>query len=583
MKLKISIITITFLIASMFSGCTNIELTPEEMIKANMQVKAFFEQYPNAEIEITHFSESESSVLKNEIIKKCNKLNFVPKELYRFYIKDSNTGLDLVGYLDVKDKNIECIKKKSQENINNSNHNSAIKLKSNVNDNKVTLIWNIENPSNVKYFKVMRSEENSNHEFTHNNEFKKITLENNKKEFQIDFEEVEGNFLYRVSSVLKDEKIIHSNIVQVKIKPQEIKEKVEGEKDKNIEEKVEKKQEEQKEKFVEDFKFEEIEIGYDKDERRIELKWEVNNNNNIKYYKIVKSTTNENPKYPEDGYYRVVNPQKTNEYYAEIYEIEEKKTYYRITAVLEDDSKIHSPVKEITPEIQEAEIKYFELNLEGEHMNYDEKIQLKWEVSDNDDIKYFKVVRSTTNYDPKYPEDGYVKVVNPHDDKKYEIELTENDQKSFYRITTVFKDDTKHHSNVLTFTRDDQVASDISNFEIILNGNYDKNEKRINLEWSVNQNENIKYFKVIKSITGDDLKYPEAEIVDSIYSSDSLQYSSEIYEQYTGTIWYRVTTVFYDDQIHHSDVLEFTTEDETDIVNDENGTSIDTDDNSTVN
>jgi hypothetical protein len=89
-------------------GCT---FDPENFLRNNDQVKDFLNEYPNAEILIIHLSEEQSTNILSDIQEDCGNQMLV-KEYYKATIEDSDSGLELVVYLDPNTQIIDCFKKK---------------------------------------------------------------------------------------------------------------------------------------------------------------------------------------------------------------------------------------------------------------------------------------------------------------------------------------------------------------------------------------------------------------------------------------------------------------------------------------
>ncbi len=174
-------------------------------------------------------------------------------------------------------------------------------------------------------------------------------------------------------------------------------------------------------------------------DNKILLKWTIYGGEDFKYYKIVRSRTNPSPKYPEDGYVGVVSKRLKNYYYDSP---EKGNNFYTISVVKTDGSIIHSNSIVIRYEKGQEKIQNFTLNYSFNNKT----LVLKWDELEN--IRYYKVVRSQTNKDPKYPEDGYISV-----EYGTEFEEIPPNGTSYYRITAVMKDGEKIHSNVITIER----------------------------------------------------------------------------------------------------------------------------------
>ncbi len=171
---------------------------------------------------------------------------------------------------------------------------------------------------------------------------------------------------------------------------------------------------------------------------KVVLRWTIYEGTDFKYYKIVRSQTNTEPKYPEDGHIGVVTNRLKNHFYDTA--PNNGDNFYGITVVKTNGSMIYSNPKTIRHEYQYEEGGVItEITLEA--IVTEEGVVLEWTEIDN--LQYYKVVRSQTETDPKYPEDSYIAV---EDDLRYVDDLLNGT--SYYRITGVKKDGSKIHSNV---------------------------------------------------------------------------------------------------------------------------------------
>ncbi|MEC8220425.1 MAG: hypothetical protein VX028_00015 [Nanoarchaeota archaeon] len=93
-----------------------------------------------------------------------------------------------------------------------------------------------------------------------------------------------------------------------------------------------------------------IELEIEIEDNYVELEWE-DNINNVKLYKVMHSPYNNNPSYPKDNAIGVIEFGKDQEF--KHWNPNEGINYYRISAVLLDDSVIHSEVIEINFEAEE--------------------------------------------------------------------------------------------------------------------------------------------------------------------------------------------------------------------------------------
>jgi hypothetical protein len=88
------------------SGCLE-GLTPEALAYANPLVQQFMEQYPNAQIQVTHFTALQSLKMLENMSIDCGK-NITAKDMYRITIDYPDSGLKVVAWIDWENKELEC-------------------------------------------------------------------------------------------------------------------------------------------------------------------------------------------------------------------------------------------------------------------------------------------------------------------------------------------------------------------------------------------------------------------------------------------------------------------------------------------
>ncbi|MBU0530391.1 MAG: hypothetical protein KKC05_01845 [Nanoarchaeota archaeon] len=101
------------LIIVSISGCTT--LNPEDLAFANPLVKQFMDDYPNAEIHITHFTAEQSEQILENISAQCGNPFITTKDYYRVTIDDPDSGLEVVAWIDWEKQEIECAVKYGTE------------------------------------------------------------------------------------------------------------------------------------------------------------------------------------------------------------------------------------------------------------------------------------------------------------------------------------------------------------------------------------------------------------------------------------------------------------------------------------
>lgn len=175
----------------------------------------------------------------------------------------------------------------------------------------------------------------------------------------------------------------------------------------------------------------------------VKLTWTPYPNSDLKYYKVVSSGVNSNPKYPVDGYISVITSRLDNSFID--CNVNAGVNYYGVTMVATDGSMFYTNPVSVTVNQAETVLAGTSVTLDGEVSN--DCVSLSWDYEGV--LKYYKVVRSVSNPEPKYPDDGYISVISDFDNKAY-LDCDYNKSvTNYYRITVVLPDDNKIHSNVL--------------------------------------------------------------------------------------------------------------------------------------
>lgn len=485
------------------SGCMTIPT--EKLLQTNSQVKKIIEEYPDADLTSVMYSGENVRSLRNETLGLCG-ITLQGNSYYKITINDPTTNFHFIGYLNTETMNFECMKKFSatkdkfitetietkkdkQEsdiyvNENKQEDGVLLKLEGKYNHEygRVILEWNKIDDPDLKYYKISHSPTDDSLKYPEKG-YVEVT---SKNEFIDNFNFKEGINYYRVTAVTLDDNI-YSNVLKIYVKenPKKIDIEVEinngaslaevmidGEKsiftfytvdESEIIDLIKKntqltydeiknnigfhhyKEEE------EDVEFDNV-LEYEIEDDGIVLEWKPYPDvDDFKYYKVTHSTTNDDLKYPEDGYETAISDISKTRYLH--HDFKEGVNYYRITTVL-FDKRLYSDVVKV----------HIDKKVEGyykEHENYDndlyyefdnESLKLYWnKYYDNSNFKYYKVVHSTTNPDLKYPDDGYIEVISDIDKSYHVTDNKEYFKKgvNYYRVTVVLDDNSKYHGNVV--------------------------------------------------------------------------------------------------------------------------------------
>ena len=112
------LITIFIFTVLAVSGCITTE--PAGLAKTHPIIKGFLEEYPNAQITITHFDEAEFNSIIDDIA-DCQKDNIEPMETYRVTVRDADSELYAVAWIDWEEMIVKD-GEGSQEEIDRGEH-----------------------------------------------------------------------------------------------------------------------------------------------------------------------------------------------------------------------------------------------------------------------------------------------------------------------------------------------------------------------------------------------------------------------------------------------------------------------------
>lgn len=87
------------------------------------------------------------------------------------------------------------------------------------------------------------------------------------------------------------------------------------------------------------------------------------------------------------------------------------------------------------------------LNFKASYNNW--YVETSWSIYNrNEGFKYYKVIRSTTNSDPVYPDDGYIKAESNVNNVKY-IDQSAKTWTTYYRVCAITSENNRYCSNVV--------------------------------------------------------------------------------------------------------------------------------------
>ncbi len=300
----------------------------------------------------------------------------------------------------------------------------------------------------------------------------------------------------------------------------------------------------------------------------LSLDWNALSDKGFKYYKIVASTDDSTPQYPENGYAAYIGDANQTHYTVRIGDYYNNgdfdvfkagnNYYFAITGVYGDDRMVTSPGVEIQfPEIAEEEPKdampddantqqppFEETEPNGtvtvDYEIVDHHIKLNWNVSDKNDLIGYKVVASKRNPAPVYPGDGYFKYISdPNETQAIVDSQSYNDgdftkfergESYYFAITALYKNG-KIASPSLKITFPElpnqapSAALKVKAVEAI---------DGIELKWNKLPGNGFRYYKIVASVGDSAPQYPENGYANYISDIDTTNYTVKIGDYYNG-------------------------------------------------
>ena len=261
-------------------------------------------------------------------------------------------------------------------------------------------------------------------------------------------------------------------------------------------------------------------------------------------YKVVRSQTTSQPTYP-DNYLVYLSGYNTTDY-IDTSVSTDTSYYYRIGAYKNGSVVAYTNYVYITYTGNNNSSSDFVLTTSSQNNG----IHLSWNKTDYSNAIGYKVVRSTSNSSPNYP-DHYLTYISGVNNLEYVDNSVENGQIYYYRIGAY------DGSNILEYTPTKSIEftgnNSYSNNEINLEA--DTVSGGIKLNWNTYDQDNISGYKILRSESDSSPTYPD-EYYKFISGADSIGYvdsgvkSGHSYYYRLGA--YNGTVVSYSNTVHIS-------------------------------
>jgi len=159
----------------------------------------------------------------------------------------------------------------------------------------------------------------------------------------------------------------------------------------------------------------------------LQLDWDIYNN--ADGYKLLRSSSDSNLTYPEDGYYKYISTSSSHSYVdTDIHNGDHY--YYRIGAYKDGSIVMYSNTINVTYQSNEATLDDFSLTAN----NINSGIQLIWGQYIGQNISGYKILRSATDSNLTYPEDGYYKYISNSASTGYVDDDVISGKSYYYRV-----------------------------------------------------------------------------------------------------------------------------------------------------
>lgn len=296
----------------------------------------------------------------------------------------------------------------------------------------------------------------------------------------------------------------------------------------------------EEEEYVEDFQLELSGIAQD-DGNMIE--WSQYPNNDFQFYKIVRSTTSKEISYPENDSIKSYYRDDQLDYLDE--EVEEnERYYYRVCLKNSKEEIICSNLVTLVSKIKEENDSYTPDNNELDLLANlsGQEVSLNWNKTNDPDFINYRIVRSETNSNPRYPAESYIGVISNKNSLSFVDKNIKSGKKYFYRICYQNSNDIIYCGSVATIsTPDEQVADTTPPMSSFLTVNI--SEAGASLTWTTNTDDDFLEYKVVRSISNPLPSYPSDSNVASKSKGDESYFDSSVKSSSSGIFYYRICSL----------------------------------------
>ncbi|MBN2851914.1 MAG: hypothetical protein JXQ23_04175 [Clostridia bacterium] len=289
------------------------------------------------------------------------------------------------------------------------------------------------------------------------------------------------------------------------------------------------------------------------------LSWNKIDDTRLTGYKVVASSSNPTPSYPEDGYIKWITDKNTTSLLVDSSFasalIPGTEYYFSITA-LYNDQKVKVPGNAVKLKYMETTMSsgYLPSIITGQKME-DGTLLLSWDKIENSEFSGYKIVASATNQTPSYPADGYIRWITDKNstsllvDSSFASTLTYGTE-YYFSVTVLYNNQTvKIPGNAVKFTYMSTAVQESHNSSVISGQRLE--DGSLLLTWDKIESNDFSGYKVVASATNSSPSYPNDGYISWITDKNStslLVNSSFSSSLVPGTEYYFSITVLYNNQ-----------------------------------
>jgi len=196
----------------------------------------------------------------------------------------------------------------------------------------------------------------------------------------------------------------------------------------------------------------------------VQLSWtKSNRGDNFQYYKVVRSTINDDPTYSEDGYIKAISDIDELTYTDDESQADQAY-YYRVCVLYSAQAEGVASTTDGTSSRQEECSNVIQITAQTDSDTDtsltaptlsatadSDGVSLSWTENTESNFQYYKVVRSQTDSSPTYPEDGYIAVKGQEVTTYTDTEVCCSSSGTYYyRICAVNTSGSVYCGNVVT-------------------------------------------------------------------------------------------------------------------------------------